>query len=407
MPPGWDKVEFFWLTVHTAPHTATPHRRRIRRLLLAGNPYQAFLLEEAGFSGPGAPPRGAAPSFDLVRSGYSACRQLDEGQYDMLLTDDTLQDMTGAELARRVREEHPDLPVVIITSNPDLGVVSDEEIPPDQPNLFVWYGAPSMLRALVKLQEDELNAPALAGGEHFMLILLVEDEPNFYSHYLPVLYDMIRDSAISRLPDDRRPTDPWALIDNRPLVLLRRTFEEACQVLFRYRTQLMALLTDIRFPVDGRLKGDAGLRLLYRARAINGHLPVAVHSRDREHRKAVHAAQAKFLAKDSPRLLVELEQFLTTYCGFGPFVFRWPAGDRYGTARTMEELRELIVHVPDVVFEHHALHFDFSSWLAVHGHQDLARQVRELSIIAADPRRDLLLLLDRELAARQSPASSE
>jgi hypothetical protein len=237
-----------------------------------------------------------------------------------------------------------------------------------------------------------------------MVILLVEDEPNFYSHFVPVLYERIRESAIALVPARQRPSSQWSIIDNRPLVLLRHNFEDACQVLYEYGTNLMALITDMRFPVKGQLKGDAGLRLLYRARSINGHLPVAVHSRDKEHAGAVHEAQGRFLWKDSARLLTELEQFLIHSCGFGPFVFRWPAGERYGVARTLRELRDLIAEVPDVVFEHHALHHDFSTWLAVHGHPQLAHQVRELSIRAADPRQDVLELLNELLDPAPAPA---
>ena len=374
-----------------------PHRRRIRKLLLAGNPYDAFILEEAGFRANEDEP-GNAPVFELVRTGEKALQALDSGDFDMLLIDHVLQDHSGLELAAQARRLQPDFPVVVLTSNTDLGGASEDDnwVQPAA-NLFIFYGAPSLLRALVKLQEDELNAPLVLEQFHSLVILLVEDEPNFYSHFVPVLYDRIRRSSLEMLPRQRRPPSRWTIIDNRPLVLLRRTFDEACEVLYQYKDRIMALITDIRFPVRGQLKGDAGLRLLYRARSIDGHMPVAVHSREKSHERAVSEAKATFLWKDSPRLLNHLDHFLIHSCGFGPFVFRWPAGEVYGVARNLLGLRDQIQEVPDVVFEYHALHHDFSTWLAVHGHQDLAHEVRELSIRALDPRTDLLQVLEREL----------
>ncbi len=382
-----------------------PEPIRIRHLLLVGNPYDAFLLEEAGFRLPGQDEPADVPTFDLVRSGEIALRALSSTAYDMVLATCDLQDMSGLALARSVRELYPSIPVVVLTSNTDLGGTSQGRATCEEANLFVWYGAHSLLRALIKLQEDEKNAPSLISSGHALAILLVEDEPNFYSHFVPLLYERIQASALELIPVERRPSSPWGTIDNRPLVLLRRNFEDSCDVLYRYKTQLMAIITDMCFPVRGELKSDAGLRLLYRARAINGHLPVAVHSRELEHRGAAHEANAKFLSKDSAYLLAELDQFLVEYCGFGPFSFRWPGGHRYGVARNLEELRNLIIDVPEVVFEHHALHFDFSTWLAVHGYQELARSVRDQSIIDPSPRQQVLDLVDAELTRRQGKIS--
>ncbi|MCC6746996.1 MAG: response regulator [Deltaproteobacteria bacterium] len=370
-------------------------RIRFQNLLLAGNPYSGFMLEEAGFRAAGQSEPADAPAFELVRTGKAALEALGTGRYEMLLVDYVLPDMSGAELSRKVKEAFPGLPAVVVTGNTDLGGPTEGREHASE-NLFVYYGAPSFWRAMVKLQEDERNAPLLQHSGA-LIILLVEDEPNFYSHFLPALYERIRAAALELLPEERRPTSIWGMSDNRPLVLLRRSFEEACESLFRYDRNMMALITDLCFPISGERRGDAGLRLLYRARALHGHLPVVVASRELQAREAVLAADAKFLWKDSPRLLSELDNFLTAFCGFGPFVFRWPAGERYGLARTLQDLRDLIADVPDVVFEHHALHNDFSTWLAVHGYQNLANRVRAMLITEPDIRGTLLRTLDDEL----------
>jgi CheY-like chemotaxis protein len=358
------------------------------------------LLEEAGFRPPGQDEPDLAPAFDLARTGEKALKLLAGGGYDMLLANYELPDMSGQELARRVAEQQASgrqVPVALVTSDTDLGGTRGDSKVSGPANLFIWYGAHSFLWALIRLFEDEISAPGLLGEGKALAILLVEDEPNFYSHFFPLLYERVRASAIEMVPESRRPTTIWATIENRPLVLLRRNFEDACEVLYRYRHLMMAVITDMTFPVKGELKTDAGLRLLYRARAINGHMPVAVHSHEREHEGAARAARARFLWKDSPHLLTELDHFLVHSCGFGPFVFRWPVGDVYGVAHNLKELRDLIADVPEVVFEHHALHFDFSTWLAVHGYGELARTVRDLSITDTTPRQDVLRLLDQAL----------
>jgi len=392
--------------MQTVSEGGAPPRSRITSVLLAGNPYDAFLLEEAGFRPRGQREPADAPSFDLARSGEKALKSLAVGDYQMLIANYDLPDMSGQELARQVKQRHPEVAVAVVTSNTDLGGASEGESVREEDNLFIWYGAHSFLWGLIRLFEDEKDAPRLISGGHSLAILLVEDEPNFYSHFVPLLYERLRATAIELIPPARRPQSIWSPLVNRPLVLLRRNFEEACELLYRYRTQLMAVITDMSYPVKGELKGDAGLRLLYRARAVNAHIPVAVHSHEREHREAAQEARAKFLWKDSPHLLTDLDHFLVHSCGFGPFVFRWPMGDVYGTAHNLIELRDLVAAVPEVVFEHHALHFDFSAWLAVHGYAELARVVRELSITDSSPRLDVLKVLEQAVTSEEAEQAS-
>jgi hypothetical protein len=379
--------------------SARPQRQRIRNILLAGTPYDAFLMEEAGFRRRDQAWPEDAPTFELVRTAAETVEAARQGGFDLLVLGSQVKDSSSLDLRERVRAALPALPMVIVTSDNQVrGVVRDPDKAPDPTGLFVWYGAPSVLRTLVRLQEDERNfRPALASTEG-LGVLIVEDEPNFYSHYLPAVYERIYACSVDLLPRTARPRSAWTDVTTRPFVILRHNFEDAFAIVARYSRQLLALVTDIEYPMGGVLRADAGLRLLYRSRALQAHMPVVVQSHQPEHRAAVEEAGAAFLHKGSNHLLSELGQFLTEFCGFGPFVFRWPAGAEFGRANTLTELRDLIARVPDVVFEHHGLHNDFSSWLAVHGYGDLARAVRELTITEMDVRTRSLQLLDQTLA---------
>jgi CheY-like chemotaxis protein len=373
-------------------------RQRIRNILLAGAPYDAFLLEEAGFRRRDQAQPPEAPTFELVRSLEEAIAAARTGSFDLLVLGGQLRGVSGFEVRSRIRAEVPSIPIVIVTSdNLARGEVVDPARAPDPNGLFVWYGSPSVLRTLVRLQEDEHSSRVVLGSAEGLAVLLVEDEPNFYSHYLPAVYERILAATVDLLPRAARPRSPWIDPPARPLVLLRHTFEEAFKVIARYPRQLIALITDIEYPIDGVLRGDAGLRLLYRARALQAHMPVVVQSHQTEHRAAVEEAGAHFLLKTSNHLLSDLGAFLNDFCGFGPFVFRWPAGAEFGRASSLAELRDLIARVPDVVLEHHGLHNDFSSWLAVHGYADLAQRVREMQITETDLRTHVVQTLDNAL----------
>jgi ATP-dependent Lon protease len=48
-------------------------------------------------------------------SGADALRKFDEEEFDILVTDYRMDGMNGLELARKVHEKHPEVPVIIVT----------------------------------------------------------------------------------------------------------------------------------------------------------------------------------------------------------------------------------------------------------------------------------------------------
>lgn len=48
-------------------------------------------------------------------NGEDALRKFDEEDFDILVTDFRMEGMNGVELARKVHEKHPDVPVIIVT----------------------------------------------------------------------------------------------------------------------------------------------------------------------------------------------------------------------------------------------------------------------------------------------------
>ncbi|HLK53314.1 MAG TPA: response regulator [Candidatus Angelobacter sp.] len=48
-------------------------------------------------------------------NGEDALRKFDQEDFDVLVTDFRMEGMNGVELARRVHEKHPQVPVIIVT----------------------------------------------------------------------------------------------------------------------------------------------------------------------------------------------------------------------------------------------------------------------------------------------------
>jgi two-component system cell cycle sensor histidine kinase/response regulator CckA len=73
----------------------------------------------------------AGHAVRTASGGSEALDILADGAYDLLVTDWVMPGMMGEELVRKVREKHPGLPVVIITSYYDSELLTREEVPGD------------------------------------------------------------------------------------------------------------------------------------------------------------------------------------------------------------------------------------------------------------------------------------
>ena len=95
-----------------------------RRILLAEDEeamrtYLARALEKAGYA------------VDSVDCGTAALPLLEQGEYDLLLSDIVMPEMDGIELARRATELDPDLKVMFITGFAAVALNPDSDAPKD------------------------------------------------------------------------------------------------------------------------------------------------------------------------------------------------------------------------------------------------------------------------------------
>ncbi len=51
----------------------------------------------------------------LAKNGYDGLKMIEEDKFDIVLTDLKMPDMDGIEVLRRIKEEWPDVEVIIIT----------------------------------------------------------------------------------------------------------------------------------------------------------------------------------------------------------------------------------------------------------------------------------------------------
>ncbi len=357
---------------------------KIRDILLVASLYDAFILEEdRGLSeqifgeylslGISSPPR-----VKLVPSTEKALAEMKKKRYDLVITMTHLFDSDPVEFGRKIKSIQPDVPVVLLaTEAGELRMYHKAGKNEGIDRVFLWTGDSALFLAIIKLFEDMKNVDHDTKHGSVRVILLVEDSPQYYSIFLPLMYREIMTQTQMLIEESANEQEKMWRKRARPKIMLAETYEDAISIYRKYREYILGVITDVTYPRKGKREEKAGFRLISN---IDPDTPVLVQSSDPEHRKEAEDFGVPFIDKNSDNLMYEFRTFLKEKLGFGTFVFKMPDGEVVGEASNLREFIEMIKKVPAESIIYHGRKNQFSAWLLARGEIELARELRPKKI---------------------------
>jgi CheY-like chemotaxis protein len=301
--------------------------RRIFNVLLVANPYDASgggmleddgridekLFEEYTRLGLRYPPR-----VTQVSTPDEATAQLEYTSFDLVICMPGTDNNDAFDIARYIKGECPDVPIVVLTpfshgitkrmENEDMTIFD---------YVFCWLGNTDLLLSIVKLIEDKMNLAHDINEGGVQMILLVEDSIRFYSSILPSLYKYVLQQSQSFATEALNAHQSSLRMRSRPKIVLARTFEEAQELYDKYAESTLGVISDCRFPRNGKKDDRAGIDLLQYIRRRDEFVPLILQSSDSESAVACQNRTGKFhrqeLQEDEHRPPAE---------AFGTFRFR-------------------------------------------------------------------------------------
>jgi hypothetical protein len=355
-------------------------RYRVREILLVSSIYDAFILEEDGglseqiFGEYKGLELSSPPRVIRVSSAKKAMKELRAREYDMVITMTHLYDLDPVEFGREVKKIRPDIPVILLVT--DLTDLQHYHIPEKREGIdkvFYWTGDSTLILAITKYFEDIRNVDADATMGMVRVILVVENSSRFYSLFLPQIFTEVMHQTKDLVAQGLNEHERLLRRRARPKILLAENYEEAMEIYDRFRDNLMAVITDVTYSVEGAKAEEAGFRLV---EAIDDDIPVLMQSSHGEHRVKAEGMGISFLDKNSEHFLRDLRRFMKEEMGFGRFTFRTPDGEPAGAAFTMRDFTGLLGTVPFESLRFHAEANHFSRWLLARGEFELAEEIR-------------------------------
>jgi len=355
---------------------------RVTEILLVSTPYDGFVLEEDGqlseqiynqFSDLSIP---IIPRIHRVSSQEEAFEELEAGVFHLIITMSRISDLSSFEFERALKDAYPDIPIVMLSYDR----LTNDMIAQIRKNtcinrVFYWSGDSKILLAIIKYIEDQHNVEA-DSKQGVQAILLVDDSPVYYSQILPIIYTEILTQTRYLVKHAMNISHGLLRVRLRPKILLAETYEEAMEIIMKYRHNLLGVISDVSFPKDGDINPSAGIQLAHQMREMITDFPFLLQSEQMENAEKAKEIDVHFLNKNSPNLLHDIRTFILENYGFGSFVFKYPDGRVIAEASDITNLERIIRDLPDESLYYHASNNHFSRWLRARAEFEVAEKLR-------------------------------
>lgn len=345
--------------------------KRIFNVLLVANPYDAFMLEDDGRIDEKIfieymnlslryPPR-----FTQVSTEEDAWKQLGNTMFDLVICMPGSDNSDTFDIARQIKEKYPHIPLVVLTpfshgikermEHEDLSIFE---------YVFCWLGNTDLLVSIIKLIEDKMNLKHDIKEVGVQMILLVEDSIRFYSSVLPNLYKFVlrqsQEFATEALNEHQRTLR----MRGRPKIVLARSYEEAMDLYNKYQNNTLGIISDARYPREGKIDPHAGIRFLTEVRSRDPFIPLILQSAEVSNKEFALSCGAQFIDKNSKKMNIDLREAVSENFGFGDFIFRNPnTMEEVVRVHNLKELQNAIFSIPAESFLYHISRNHISRWL--------------------------------------------
>ncbi|MBN2572753.1 MAG: histidine kinase [Ignavibacteriales bacterium] len=376
-------------------------RRRVQDIILVSSLYDYYIFEEEG------------RLYELIRKEYqelnlsrspelihisrgkdAVALAKKEKRYNLIITTLHNEDMSAIELAKKIKEERIDLPIILLgyDNQEMVDLLTKQDIKLFE-NVFIWQGDFRIVIGIIKQLEDKLNVEYDSTNFGVQSIILIEDNVKFYSSYLPLIYTELVKQSQSLLGEGVNISHKLLRMRARPKILLCTNYEDAWEYFKKYGDNISGVISDINFLHKGKRNPKAGIKFARAVKESQPDIPILLQSNEDENKNDAKEVGASFILKHSPTLLIELREFMLNNFGFGDFNFKTTDGIFVGKASTLAELEQMLKKVPEESIVYHASRNHFSNWLKARTEFWLAYKLRPQKVTDFETIEDLRQML--------------
>ncbi len=342
--------------------------KRIYNVLLLATKYDAFMLEDDGrvdeqvFNEYTSLSLSSPPRFTQVTTEEEALQVLADRNFELIICMPNMDNRDIFQAATEIKSRYPNIPIVVLTpfsrevtkrvANEDLSAID---------YVFSWLGNFELLLAIIKLVEDNMNAPFDTASAGVQIILLVEDSIRSYSSTLPLLYHFVLEQSREFSKEALNGHLQTLRMRGRPKICLARNYEEAVEIYERYKDNILGVISDMSFMHNGKKDPFAGYKFGRYLKHTGQIIPFILESSDAANKTYAEELNSPFIDKCSKTYPQMLRREVNAHFGFGDFVIIDPKTRKeIMRIHDLKDLQQKVFSIPDDSLVYHLSRNHFS-----------------------------------------------
>ncbi len=351
----------------------------IKKVLLLSSSYDYFLLEEEGRIEklfhriyPKDLPL-QPPEISQVESKKDVEYFLDNDQFDLLIIFNEPQEIEVLKLTNSIKETHPNLPIVYLANHTlKLKQIIDEDNYESIDRAFTWNGDGLILLTIIQLFEDQTNIQSNPSCENKEIILLIEDDIQYYSTYLLLIYEELWKYVNELMHSDITLIQKNRRYQRRPFILHTTDFDEGKALVNQYTDHLLCVISDNN---KKNKKDQSGILLAEKIEDIKPTINVIVQSSE-PHLKKNLPKNTEFISKNDSHLQKKLREHVSK--NLGPTNLQLTIDGSIKTINALSEFEKIFINNTAKTFSSLINTHNISRWLFGIQEKELAIKIKEI-----------------------------
>ena len=351
----------------------------IKKILLFSSSYDYFLLEEEGrieklfqHIYPKDLPL-QPPEITHIESVTDAEHHLDNDQYDLFIIFNEPSNTDLLKFTNTLKETHPNLPIAYLANHTGkLQQLIDKDKYQTIDRAFTWNGDGSILLTIIQLFEDQTNIQSDPSGENKELILLIEDDIQYYSSYLLLIYEELWKYTAELMHNDLTLVQKNRRYQRRPFILHTTDFDEAKALINQYTDHLLCVISDNNTK---NKKDHAGITLAKKIESMKPSIPIIIQSSEPQQTKKI-PSNAAFISKTNTHIQKQLRE-LVSNC-LGPTKLKLTYKNETQTITTLAEFEKIMLKNPSEILTSLIDTHHISQWFFGLQEKELATKIKDI-----------------------------
>ncbi len=373
---GFKTKETTNLTLETGKHLRP---FSIKKILLLSSSYNYFLLEEEGrieklFQRiyPKDLPL-QAPEITQIESIKDTEQYLDNDQFDLFIIFNEPHETDLLTFTQRIKETHPNLPIVYLANHTaQLQTLLEKDNYETIDRAFTWNGDGSILLTIIQLFEDQTNIQSNPSCENKEIILLIEDNIQYYSSYLLLIYEELWKYTRELMHPDITLVQKNRRYQRRPFILHTTDFDEATALVNEYTNHLLCVISDNNTK---HTHDHAGIKLAQKIQKLKPNIPIIIQSSDPKQTKTL-PENATFISKENNQLQKKIRTLVSQ--SLGPTTLQIKKDNETQNITTLGEFEKTLFNNPAEHFSSFIKTHRISQWLFGLQEKELACNIKEI-----------------------------